>query len=145
DVLGVLPRETMYDQLALAGLEPAAVQALLEAVADQEVAQRLVATITRETSGNPFFIRAVLLHLLEEGVLARGGGSWRLTSNLDRIGLPETVRQVIERRLGRVSEPATQLLRAAAVFTGGIDLDVARRVAGLDEMAALDALDDALG
>jgi class 3 adenylate cyclase/tetratricopeptide (TPR) repeat protein len=143
DVLGVLPRETAYDQVALAGLEAAAVHELLESVADQEVAQRLVATITRETSGNPFFIRAVLLHLLEEGVLTRDGASWSV-SRLDRIGLPKTVRQVIERRIGRVSEPATQLLRAAAVFTGGIDFEVARWVAGLDEMAALDALDETL-
>src|SRR5262249_12081957 len=111
DVLGVLPRDTTYDQLALGGLEPAAVQALLEAVADQEVAHRLVATITRETSGNPFFIRAVLLHLLDEGLLAPDGASWRLASNLDRIGLPDTVRQVIERRLVRISEAASRLLR----------------------------------
>src|SRR5262245_49375971 len=62
DLLGVLPRETTYDQVALPGLEPAAVHELLQAVAgQQEVAQQLVATITRETSGNPFFIRAVLL------------------------------------------------------------------------------------
>src|SRR5262245_37042497 len=145
DVLGVLPRETTYDQLALAGLEPAMVQELLEVVANQEVAQRLVATITRETSGNPFFIRAVLLHLLEEGVLVRDGGRWRVAGSLERLGLPETVRQVIERRLARVSERATRLLRVAAACTGGIDFEVARRVAELEETAALDALDDALG
>src|SRR5262245_2430978 len=145
DVLGVLPRETTYDQVALAGLEPAAVQELLEAVAGKEVAQQLVATITRETSGNPFFIRAVVLHLLEEGLLAPDGASWRLASNLNRIGLPDTVRQVVERRLMRISEAAARLLRVAAAFTGGIDFEVARRVAELDEMPALDALDEALG
>src|SRR5262245_8800347 len=145
DVLGVLPRETAYDQLALAGLEAAAVQELLEAVADQEVARRLVTTITRETSGNPFFIRAVLLHLLEEGLLASDGTSWKFAANLDGIGLPDTVRQVIERRLVRISEAASRLLRVAAAFTGGIDFEVARRVAELDEAPALDALDEALG
>jgi len=145
DVLGVLPRETTYDRLALAGLEPAAVQALLETVVDREVAQRLVATITQETSGNPFFIRAVLLHLLEEGVLARDGASWRLASNLDRIGLPETVRQVIERRLGRLSAAARRLLDVAAAFSEMVHFDVARRVAGLDVAPALDALDEVLG
>jgi tetratricopeptide (TPR) repeat protein len=36
-------------------------------------------------------------------------------------------------------------LRVAAAFTGGIDFEVARRVAGLEERAALDALDAALG
>jgi hypothetical protein len=87
----------------------------------------------------------VLLHLLEEGLLARDGTSWKLASNLDRIGLPDTVRQVIERRLVRISEAASQLLRVAAAFTGGIDFEVARQVAELDEIPALDALDEALG
>ena len=52
---------------------------------------------------------------------------------------------MIERRLARLSEAATRLLRVAAAFTGGIDFEVARRVAGLEECAALDALDEALG
>src|SRR5262245_695327 len=145
DVLGVLPRETTYDQLALTGLEPEAVQEILEAVADHEVARQLVATLTRETSGNPFFIRAVLLHLLEQGALVREDGNWRVVGSLERLGLPETVRQVIERRLGRMSDGATRLLRVAAAFTGGVDFEVARRVAELEETLALDALDEALG
>src|SRR5262249_3812322 len=63
DALGTLPRETTYDQLALAGLDTAAVQELLATIADQKVPQAIVNAITRETSGNPFFIREVLLHL----------------------------------------------------------------------------------
>ena len=73
DVLGVLPRETTYEQLQLGGLEPAAVRELLESLADHEVPQAFVVAVTRETNGNPFFIRAVLLHLLEEGALAGCG------------------------------------------------------------------------
>src|SRR5262245_20521515 len=145
DVLGVLPRETTYEQLALTGLAPDAVEELLEAVADHEVPRQVVAALTRETSGNPFFIRAVLLHLLEQGVLVREHGKWRVMGSLEQLGLPETVRQVIERRLGRMSEGATRLLRVAAAFTGGIDFEVARRVAELGETPALDALDEALG
>src|SRR5215470_17208079 len=37
DALGALPRETSYEQLALAGLDAAAVQELLQLIADQEV------------------------------------------------------------------------------------------------------------
>jgi hypothetical protein len=52
---------------------------------------------------------------------------------------------VVARRLARLPEAVNQLLRVAAVFTGGIDFEVARRVAGLEERASLDALDAALG
>src|SRR5262249_60086483 len=57
----------------------------------------------------------------------------------------DTVRQVIARRLARLPAAVSELLQVAAAFTGGINFEVARRVAGLEERAALDALDAALG
>src|SRR5262249_56718903 len=65
DALGALPRETSYEQIALAGLEPANVKELLAMITDQTVPPALVTAITRQTSGNPFFIRDALLHLVE--------------------------------------------------------------------------------
>jgi class 3 adenylate cyclase len=144
EVLGTLPRETSYDQLALAGLDLAAVRTLLESLTDADVPEAWTTTLARETRGNPFFLREVVLHLAEEGALGREGGAWRTVADLDGSGLPETVRQVIERRLGRLSSSAVALLRVAAAFTGSAPFDIARRVAGVAESAALDALDEAL-
>ncbi len=145
DALGTLPRETRYEHVGLAGLDRTAVQALLDSIAQAGVAPALAEALARETSGNPFFIREVLLHLLEEGALARDGRRWSTAPNVAAKRIPETVRQVIARRLGRLSAAATGLLRVAAAFTAGVPFEVARRVAGLGEAAALDALDEALG
>jgi tetratricopeptide (TPR) repeat protein len=54
------------------------------------------------------------------------------------------VREVIDRRIGRLSADARKLLSAASVFEDEILLGVAGAVAGLEEDAALDALDEAL-
>jgi class 3 adenylate cyclase/tetratricopeptide (TPR) repeat protein len=143
EALGTLPRETSYEQLALGGLDQPAVKELVDAVAERAVPAAWVEALTRETSGNPFFLREVLLHLGEEGAWAREDGSAPPT--LEALGLPDTVRQVIMRRLARLSDATGQLLRVAAAFTGGIDFEVARRVAGLEERDALNALDAALG
>src|SRR5262245_38534563 len=145
EALGTLPRETRYEHVSLTGLDRAAVQALLEAIAEAEVEPGLAEAVARETSGNPFFIREVLLHLLEEGALARDGTQWQAALPAGTRAVPETVRQVIARRLGRVSAAATELLRVAAACTAGVPFEVVRRVAGLAEAAALDALDEALG
>jgi tetratricopeptide (TPR) repeat protein len=142
DALGTLPRETSYEQLGLAGLDAAAIKELVDTVADREMPAAWVEALTRETSGNPFFLREVLLHLAEEGVLAPADG--RAAPGPEGLQLPDTVRQVIARRLARLPAATSDLLRVAAVFTGGIDFEVARRVAGLEEHAALDALDAAL-
>src|SRR5262249_48700045 len=138
DALGALPRETRYEHVALTGFDRTTVQALLDAVAEAKVGPALVEAVARETSGNPFFIREVLLHLMEEGALGRDDTQWR---GLIAVAgaVPETVRQVIERRLGRLSAAATELLRVSAAFTAGAPFDVARSVANLDDAAALDA------
>jgi class 3 adenylate cyclase/tetratricopeptide (TPR) repeat protein len=143
EALGTLPRETSYEQLGLVGLDAAAIKELVDTVADREMPAAWVEALTRETSGNPFFLREMLLvHLGEEGVLARESGS--ALPDLENGRLPDTVRQVVTRRVARLPDATAKLLRVAAAFTGGINFEVVRRVAGLEEQAALDALDAAL-
>src|SRR5262249_38933196 len=143
EVLGTLPRETSYEQLGLGGLDTTGIKELVDTVADREMPMAWVEALTRETSGNPFFLREVLLHLAEEGALVPAHGI--AAPGPENLQLPDTVRQVIARRLARLPDATAELLQVAAAFTGGIDFEVARRVAGLEERAALDALDAALG
>src|SRR5262245_14399828 len=91
EALGTLPRETRYEHVGLTGLDRRPVQALLEAIAEAAVEPGLTEAIARETSGNPFFIREVLLHLLEEGARARDGATWRAAAD-GLQAVPETVR-----------------------------------------------------
>ncbi len=142
--LGALRRETAYERLVLRGLDEHEVGVLLETIAEQEVNQALVQAISEETEGNPFFIREVLAHLVEEGKLYREGGTWKSSArSIAELGIPEGVRDVVTRRLSRLSQDANRLLTAASAFSGGFRFDVAASVAGLDDRAALDAVDEA--
>ncbi len=144
DALGALPRETSAEHLLLEGLAVDEVRELLEAITDQAVPAALVEAISSETSGNPFFIREVLLHLVEEGKIFRREGRWAGDLAIEQMGIPEGVKQVIGRRLARLSVAANRLLTVAAAFTGGFRLNIAGPVAGLDEDATLSAADEAL-
>ena len=64
-----------------------------------------------ETGGNPFFVRELVRHLAESA----GPGPGR-ELRLDRLGLPRSVREVITRRLARLSPAANQALVVAAVL-----------------------------
>ena len=88
EALGTLPRETSYEQLGLAGLDAAAIKELVDTVADREMPAAWVETLTRETSGNPFFLREVLLHLAEEGALGPADGARRARAG--ESAAPET-------------------------------------------------------
>jgi class 3 adenylate cyclase/tetratricopeptide (TPR) repeat protein len=145
EALGALRREVEFERLKLEGLEAKAVGELLEALADYDVVGSVAAAIAAETDGNPFFIKEVLRHLVEDGRFVRGAdGRWTSDRPVTELGIPEGVREVIDRRIGRLSADARKLLSAASVFEDEIHLGVAAAVAGLDEEAALDALDEAL-
>ena len=67
--------------------------------------------ITRETAGNPFFAGEVLRHLTESGAIVQEeDGRWRLTGDLADLGLPQSVREVIGRRVERLGPDARTAL-----------------------------------
>jgi class 3 adenylate cyclase len=145
DALSAMRREVEYERVSLKGLAAEDVSTLLQTIAEQEVNQALAQAISDETGGNPFFIREVLIHLVEEGKLYREDGQWRSkAASVTELGIPEGVRQVITRRLSRLGEPANRLMTAASAFNGGFRLETVAAVAGLEESAALDAVDEAL-
>jgi hypothetical protein len=145
DALGALRREATYERIVLHGLGEGEVSELLQAIASQEVPAVLVRALHAETEGNPFFLREVLLHLAEEGKLYRSEGRWRSDYSVEELGIPEGVREVIGRRLSRLSKEANRLLAAASGSAGAFHLGVAAGAAALEENVALDALDEALG
>jgi class 3 adenylate cyclase/tetratricopeptide (TPR) repeat protein len=144
DALAALRREAEYERINLKGLDSREVGELLQTVTDQDMPEGLVKVIDAETEGNPFFIREVLLHLIEEGKISRQDGRWRSDLAIEELGIPEGVRQVIGRRLSRLSDGANRVLAVASAFNGAFHFGIAAKVAGLDEGAALKAVDAAL-
>jgi class 3 adenylate cyclase/tetratricopeptide (TPR) repeat protein len=145
DALSALRREVEYERILLKGLDADEVGTLLSTLAEQDVNAALVQAISEETDGNPFFIREVLAHLVEDGKLYREDGQWKSTATtIADLGIPEGVRQVITRRLSRLSADANKIMTAASAFNGGFNFVTLSLVTGLDEGATLDAIDEAL-
>ena len=140
EALADLRRDADFGRVLLGGLEHAEVVEMAELVARHRLDPALVHAITKETAGNPLFVREILLHLNEERAVTEAGG-WIKDGDLP---VPESVRQVIGRRLSRLTDEANRLLSAASAFSGPFAFDVAAEVAGLEERAAVDALDAAL-
>ncbi|MGD9704848.1 MAG: AAA family ATPase [Acidimicrobiia bacterium] len=80
-----------------------------------------------ESAGNAFFVCELLDHLATAGQLERlvsdGRGS-------DRLPIPDSVRDVVGQRLGRLSTDAEELLSTAAVIGLTFDLDQVAKVVG---------------
>lgn len=148
-LLADLHREQGVRRLRLQGLEVEEVLALMEAIAGHELdedGRELAAQITRESAGNPFFAGELLRHLTESGALVReDGGRWRLVSDVAELGLPQSVREVIGRRVERLGSDARTALSAAAVIGRDFDIELLGAVADVPETRLLDLLDEAVG
>ena len=144
DALSDWRRSSTVGRIALGGLDERAVRELLVDLADQDdVPSGLVSAITSETDGNPFFVREVIFNLVEEGHIRQVEGRW-VADPVAELGIPEGVREAIGRRLSRLSADADALLSVASGFDAAFLLGDVAAVAGLDDSAALDALDEAL-
>ena len=147
-LLADLHREQGVERVKLTGLDSEDVLALMEAAAGQELdedGRALAAEITRETAGNPFFAGELLRHLTESGAIVQeDGGRWRVVGDLADLGLPQSVREVIGRRVERLGADARTALSAAAVIGREFDLDLLLAALDLPEARLLDLLDEAV-
>ena len=143
-VVASIRRLPNFENIALQGLAGGEVEELLNIVGDQETPSELVNAISSETSGNPFFIRELLMHLVEEGKILSDGQQWSAKLDIEALGIPDGVREIVGRRVQRLSDDARTLLSIGAAFKGEFSFDVAANVANLDEVAALNALDEGL-
>ena len=143
DVLAELSREHLYRRLLLPSLSPQEVQTLIAQQTGVAATTVVAEAIYRGTEGNPFFVKEVVRHLSSEG--------WNLadpTTSAIEWSIPEGVRQVIGKRLSRLSPEAHRLLQAGAVLGEGFTFDVLEPVAGADARAGtdlVDALEESLG
>jgi class 3 adenylate cyclase len=148
DTLADLRRVAGVERLALDGLAVDDVVAIMEAAAGHELEEQgraLAAEISAETDGNPFFVTEILRHLSESEAIVQGADSrWELRRELADLGLPQSVREVIGRRVERLGETAHGLLRLAAVVGRSFEVEHLLRLAREDEDEVLEELEKAV-
>ncbi len=128
EALAVLARREP-ERVALDGLGPREVAALVAAVHGGPVDRHTVAALADRTGGNPFYVRESARLLESEGALVA------------LAEVPEGVRDVLRRRLARLPEAAVSVLRLAAVVGREAEVDVLVAAADTGTDAVYDALE----
>jgi class 3 adenylate cyclase len=147
-VLADLHRIEGTQRIALHGLGADEVAQVLTAAAGHELDEdgiELAAQIAEETDGNPFFVAEILRSLLEAGAIVfdEKSGRWSIDRS-SGVSLPESVREVIERRVDRLGDETKEILTLAAVIGRSFDLDVLYAVTDRPEGELLDHLEAAV-
>ncbi|HEY7489459.1 MAG TPA: AAA family ATPase [Streptosporangiaceae bacterium] len=111
----------------LAGVDEPAVAELMTGLIGAAPDQELVREVWLRTGGNPFFVRELT----------------RLLGAAD--GVPEGVRDILDRRLALLSEPCRHLLGTAAVIGREFPVELLARIAAAPAEDVVDLLEEAVG
>ena len=85
--------------------------------------------VADRTEGNPFFVEEIVRNL---------------DGDSGQLAVPESVKDLLQRRLRRLGDPARRALSAAAVLGREFDLDALERLTGGDKEELLEAIEGAL-
>jgi DNA-binding SARP family transcriptional activator/exonuclease VII small subunit len=144
ELLADLRRDRLFERISLAGLDAGDVGALIATHAGHEAPAALVHAVHEATEGNPFFVEEVMRHLIETGAVFERDGRWTSALAVEDMGVPEGVKEVLERRLSHLSDGCRSILSQAAVLGREFPFEVLRAMAGADDEQAIAAVEEAL-
>jgi DNA-binding SARP family transcriptional activator/tetratricopeptide (TPR) repeat protein len=135
-MLTEVAREPVTRRLSLGGLSEQDVAEYVELTASEIASPELVAALHDETEGNPLFVGETVRLLALEGLRPKSTGA--------RIEIPQSVRDVIARRLTHLSEKCNRVLVLASVLGREFALAALARLGGVSEDELLETLDEAM-
>src|SRR5215510_7528847 len=105
---------------------------LRERFAGHAFPSELARVIHRRTEGNPLFMVSVVEDLVARGLIVMRDGRWALHAALEEVELsvPESLRQMIERRMGQLEEDERRVLAVGSV--AGMEFSAASVAAALE-------------
>ncbi len=142
ETLAELTREQPLQRLVLHGLNQEEVERFLEVTTDITPPQALVESVHTQTEGNPLFLTEIVRLLIQEGELQPE--RWEQRQGVS-LRIPEGVREVIGKRLNRLSPPCNQMLTIAAVIGREFALEeLGRLMDGASDERVLEMLEEAV-
>lgn len=143
EILRDLVQLPNYHQFTLDRLDQQGTALMLQEIWEQPVPEDLAGIIHQHTGGNPFYIEEIAKVLVDEGLVVWQEGLRRFPA-LDQIPLPDSVHEVVRRRIKRLSSGTQNLLQYAAVLGQTFQFEVLQEMLNLSEWETLEHLDMAL-
>jgi hypothetical protein len=145
--LAELRRVSNFGRVILRGLNGDEVRRMLENISQESVPWSLAETVHRQTEGNPLFVQEVIRYLNEEGLIKRESGqSEGKSKDVTRLemDIPESLRDVIGKRLSILSKACNELLSVASVIGREFAIETLKAVANIQEDVFVTALKEAV-
>ncbi len=133
EALAELRRSRTVDRVSLSGLGEAEVAELIEGRGGQQAPRGFVRRLTDRSEGNPFFVEELLRDVGPQT-------DWDAAAG----GVPDSVKDLLLRRLRGLGDDCRQVLWVAAVAGRDFELDVLERVLEQPRDRLIDLIEEAL-
>ena len=142
ETLGELTKERLFQRVLLRGLSQQDVGRFIEITSGVGPPRGLLQAVHAQTEGNPLFVTEVVRLLVQEGELnqerLKDRDSWE-------VRIPEGVREVIGRRLNRLSARCNEMLTIASIIGREFELrQLTSLVEDMSEDRLLEVMEEAL-
>jgi DNA-binding CsgD family transcriptional regulator len=131
ETLADLRRSEDVVRLRLAGLSEAELGEFLRAATDAELDPAVVPAISEMTAGNAFLVCELWRALVDGDAVEVVDGTLQLRRPPAELGAPDSVREVVGRRLAQLAPASADLLELAATAGPEFSLDVLQDTADL--------------
>jgi len=140
-VLAELNRERLLQAVPLKRMSLDDVSEMIKQILEQDDVPREFCELAyQKTGGNPFFVEEVIRSLREEQLIFREGNRWKI-KEVSGIEFPETVKGVVEARIGRLDDECRNLLTMASFVGYDFSFKALRGVTGFEENKLVDLLE----
>ncbi len=121
--------------------QPDVAEMIREMLNRTDIPKSFINTVYRDTEGNPLFVRELINSLIQEGII--DPSSYKGIDNI-QIRIPPSVKEVLLRRVAKLSPDTKKVLNYAAIIGIRFDFETLRNLTGMDEEKLLDAIDELL-
>jgi predicted ATPase len=145
--LAELRRVSQFERLHLGELTVDEVQRLLASRSQHAVPRPVAELVHNRSGGNALFVHELLRFLLNEGLVERRDGVLRRVGEEASLAgeMPEGLRDVVGKRLSRLSPAANHVLSVASVIGREFELEVLRSVQARPDDELESALAESVG
>jgi len=145
NTLAELRRVSSYERVLLRGLTVDEVHRMLSGLSSLETPWQVAEVVHRQTEGNPLFVQEVLRFMIEDGLMVKESGEFRMVDpDRSLLSIPEGLRDVIGKRLSNLSSQCGQVLSLASVMGREFRFEVLQRVSDMPEEELFEALKEAI-
>jgi len=139
DIIQRMSRDNLFQKIELKRLKESNYFDLVLSMLEVDLGD-LIKRIYEETEGNPFFAIETIRLLMQQKVLIKEEGQWRLSENIEDIEIPPRVYDVVVRRINALKDEERDILDCASAVGEVFPSNVVENVSGSSRIKLLRTL-----